>query len=82
MYTWYFLGKLEQKYTNKVVKILIKWFSRISIIFLPLVFVGFYIPYCTNLAKADSFLNLAWLNYLSGDQALAYQYLCDYVNYH
>ena len=41
LYTWRFLDQLEQEEPNKVLKLVYKWFARVSIVFLPICFLCF-----------------------------------------
>jgi hypothetical protein len=42
LYTWRFLATLERKESNKTVKTVYRWFSRMSIILVPLAYYGIY----------------------------------------
>jgi len=51
MYTWCFLGPLERESGNNVVKFIYRWFSRVSIVFLPLAFYGIYTAYAIEFGR-------------------------------
>ncbi len=56
LYTWRFLRELEQEESNTVVKLIYKWFARISILLMPAAFICIVPAYIVLEAKNSYYI--------------------------
>jgi hypothetical protein len=66
LYTWRFLSELEQSVSKPAAKTFLKWFSRISILFIPPAFISILTAFIVEYARYNYYkvhLKLEEANY-------------------